>query len=112
MRPGANQTILGQGGLISGVDGVMSDLEDGNYLRAIQTAGRTANTFKNGGLKNAVLSDITKNAGDILRGTPNRNNSFSFPSESSSPTSASSNQQVAVITSPPAVSPPGGITTI
>jgi hypothetical protein len=108
MRPGANQTILGQGGLISAADGVMNDLEHGNYLRAIQTAGRTANTFKNGGIKNAIMGDINNTVTDVLRGTPNRNNSFSFPSVSSSPAAASSNQQVAVISSPPAVSPPAG----
>lgn len=105
MRPGANQTILGQGGLVSGVDGVLSDLEQGNFLGAIQKAGRTANTFKNGGLKNAILGDVAKNTGDILRGTPNRNNTFSFPSSSTSGITRKSSPSP--LTSPPPVPPIG-----
>jgi len=108
MRPGANQTILGQGGLISAADGIMNDLESGNYLHAFQTAGRTVNTFKNGGLKNAVLGDINSGVRDVIGGTPNRNNSFSFPSFSTSPNTNSNNQQSSIKTSPAAISKTAG----
>jgi hypothetical protein len=108
MRPGANQTILGQGGLISAADGIMNDLESGNYLHAFQTAGRTVNTFKNGGLKNAILGDINSGVRDVIGGTPNRNNSFSFPSFSTSPNTNSNNQQSSIKTSPAAISKTAG----
>lgn len=78
-RAGANGTILGQGGLIDGADSIMEDLTNGNILGAIQTAGRTANTFKSGGLLNAVKGDLLGGVSNAARGTPNRNSAFNFP---------------------------------
>jgi hypothetical protein len=57
-RLGSNATIIGQGGLVEAGEGVISDILDGNYLRAIQTAGTTYNTFKNKNLKQVALSDV------------------------------------------------------
>lgn len=57
-RPGSNATIIGQGGLIDAGQGVISDLVDGNYLRALQSAGTAYNTFKNKNLKQVALNDI------------------------------------------------------
>lgn len=57
-RPGSNETIIGQGGLVEAGQGVISDLLNGNYLRAAQTAGTAYNTFKNKNLKQVALSDV------------------------------------------------------
>lgn len=60
-RPGSQSSILGQGGLIDGVGGVISDLsgENKNVLGAIQKAGATYNTLKNINLKQAIRSEVT-----------------------------------------------------
>lgn len=57
-RLGANQTILGQGGLVDSAGGALSDLANGNILGAIRTAGTSYNTFKNSNLKQVAKSDI------------------------------------------------------
>ena len=78
-RPGANGTIFGQGGLVDGLGGVISDLGSGNILGAIQTAGRTAQTFGNrDSLTQALKGDVVGGIRDTVSGTPNRNNLFSF----------------------------------
>jgi len=77
-KPGANQTILGQGGLVDAAGGVINDLQSGNILGAISTAGRSYNTFKNGGLKNATISDLSKAAGSAVANASNRNTPFTF----------------------------------
>jgi hypothetical protein len=46
-RPGANKTILGQGGLVDAGAGIIEDLSNGNILGAIQKGGTAARTFKN-----------------------------------------------------------------
>lgn len=60
-RPGSQSSILGQGGLVDGVGGVISDLsgENTNILGAIQKAGATYNTLKNINLKQAIKSEVT-----------------------------------------------------
>ena len=60
-RPGSQSSILGQGGLIDGVGGVISDLsgDNKNVLGAIQKAGATYNTLKNINLKQAIRSEVT-----------------------------------------------------
>lgn len=83
--PGSNASILGQGGLVSAAGGILDDLENGNYLGAIRTAGIAAKTFKNPSevlkiAKGEVLGMVT----DSLKGTPNRNNLFNFPLPSAS----------------------------
>lgn len=78
-RPGANGTVFGQGGLVDGFGGVINDLSNGNILGAIQTAGRTAQTFGNrDSITQAVRGDIVGGVRDSVSGTPNRNNLFSF----------------------------------
>jgi hypothetical protein len=59
-RPGSQSSILGQGGLVDGVNGVISDLsgENTNILGAIQKAGATYNTLKNMNLKQAIKSEV------------------------------------------------------
>lgn len=100
-RPGANATILGQGGLVDAAGGFINDLANGNILGAIRTAGTVKNTFKNTSLKqvatnelNSVLSSATQQAlpGSVRTGTY-------FPTASSpvntagAPTAGSSSPQ-------------------
>jgi len=55
----ANGTILGQGGLLDAAGGFLSDIDDKNYLGAIQKAGTAYNTFKNVNLiKKAVEQEL------------------------------------------------------
>jgi hypothetical protein len=59
-RPGANQTIFGQGGLLDAGLGVLSDLQSGTVgglIGAAQTAGRTYNTFKGADLRSISRSE-------------------------------------------------------
>lgn len=58
MRPGANETIIGQGGLVEAGEGVVNDLLSGNFLKAARDAGTAYNTFKNSNLKQVALSDV------------------------------------------------------
>ena len=51
--------ILGQGGLVDAVGGFTKDLNDGNFLAAVQVAGTAYNTFKNTNLKQVARDDIT-----------------------------------------------------
>ena len=57
-RPGSNQTILGQGGLVDSAGGALEDLANGNILGAIRTAGTAYNTFKNANIKQVAKADI------------------------------------------------------
>lgn len=59
-RPGANATILGQGGLLDAGGGIINDLSNNppNILGAIRTAGTAYNTFKNTNLKQVATSDL------------------------------------------------------
>jgi hypothetical protein len=86
-RPGANGTILGQGGLVDGVGGTMSALGEGNILGAIQAAGTTYNTFKNVPLKNLVKSEVVAGITNAVQQTPNRNINVVTPIFGATPTS-------------------------
>lgn len=83
-RPGSQSTILGPGGLVSAAGGVLSDLENGNIVGAIQKAGAAANTFKNPqNILQVAKSEALGAVNDALRGTPNRNALFDFPTNAS-----------------------------
>lgn len=93
--PGSTRTILGQGGLVEATNGVLKDLANGNVLGAIQTAARTAQTFKTGSnvvsaLKTEVLSEVNKaissSRGNFNMPTPGSQNS------TGSQTAAATNQ--------------------
>lgn len=59
-RPGANQTVFGQGGLLNAGAGILQDLQSGSTLGLIgatQTAMRTYNTFKDSNLRSIVKSE-------------------------------------------------------
>jgi hypothetical protein len=65
-RPGSNGTILGPNGLVDGVGGAINDLANGNILGAIQKAGTTYNTFKNGNLKTIAKAELTQGISKVL----------------------------------------------
>jgi hypothetical protein len=89
-RPGSQASILGQGGLVDGVSGVISDLsgENTNILGAIQKAGATYNTLKNMNLKQAIKSEVTAGITNAIMNPLNntgRNVLFNLPIFGSTP---------------------------
>jgi len=86
-RPGANGTILGQGGLVDGVGGTLSALGEGNILGAIQAAGTTYNTFKNAPIKNLIKSEVVAGITNAVQQTPNRNINVVTPIFGATPSS-------------------------
>jgi hypothetical protein len=87
-RPGSQQTILGQGGLVDGASGVLNNLANGNILGAVQAAGTTYNTFKNTNLKQLAKSELTAGVINAVQQTPNRNLNVSTPIFGATPTNA------------------------
>ena len=86
MQPGANGTVLGQGGLVDAAGGALRALGDGDILGAVKTAGTTYNTFKNVNLKSVVTSELDAMLRNAIQNTPNtRNTLFSFPKAGSTP---------------------------
>lgn len=65
-RPGSNGSILGPNGLVDGAGGALNDLANGNILGAIQKAGTTYNTFKNGNLKAIAKAELTQGISKVL----------------------------------------------
>ena len=112
-RPGSQGTILGQGGLVSAAGGVLDDLQNGNIVGAIQKAGAAATTFKNPqNILKIAKSEALGVVNDALKGTPNRNALFDFPTNASTviknlPNTINGAYQ-GVIKQPPTVSPTGG----
>ena len=85
-RPGSQQTILGQGGLVDGANGVLNNLANGNILGAVQAAGTTYNTFKNANLKQLAKSELTAGIINAVQQTPNRNINVTTPIFGATPT--------------------------
>jgi len=107
-RPGANATILGQGGLRDAAGGVIQDLQNGNFVGAIQKAGTAYNTFKNPqSILQAGRQDILNSVSGSLSGQPNRTNTFGFPTLNSSDVKSATtsvNQSIKnILTKPPVV---------
>jgi len=73
-RPGANQTVFGQGGLLDAVDGIIGDLSNPNplnLLRAAQTAIRANQNFGGGQASQALKRDLkTAALGTINQARP------------------------------------------
>jgi hypothetical protein len=73
-RPGANQTIFGQGGLLDAGIGVISDLQSGTVgglIGAAQTAARSYNTFKGADLRSISKSEaIALGRNTIIQAIP------------------------------------------
>jgi hypothetical protein len=82
---GAGQTasIFGEGGALATAEGISQDLSNGNFLGAIQKAGRSISSFKNADLS---FSDILKSdlktealkAGRALISRSSKGNSVAF----------------------------------
>ena len=84
--PGSQNNILGQGGLIDGALGVMSDLQNGTFsLNTLKTLGTTIKTASSMNLKQAITGELTSLATTQLVAAAasvpmNRNLLASFPS--------------------------------
>ena len=85
-RAGANNTIMGQGGLVDGASGAMNQFAKGNYLAAFQAAGTTYNTFKNTNLKKLAKQELVSGITNSVQQTPNRNLNVSTPIFGATPT--------------------------
>ena len=56
---GVNATILGPGGLLDAAGGIRDDIANGNFLGALQKAGKAATTFKSSsGIVGALKNDV------------------------------------------------------
>jgi hypothetical protein len=69
-RVGANQTVLGQGGLIDAGVGIIEDLSSGSVaglLGAVQKAGTAYNTFKDKNIRSIVNRDLVTSRDAVLR---------------------------------------------
>ena len=96
--PGSNSSILGQGGLIASGGGILEDIENGNILGAARGIINTAKTFKNPQtLINSVKGEVLSAGTNWLAGTPNRNNLFNFPSQSTTPSSVTTDINSGII---------------
>ncbi len=85
-KPGANGTILGQGGLIDAAGGTINALQKGNLIEAIKIAGTAATALKGKDLKTTVATEVQQMLRNAITNTPNtRNTLFDFPSAGSTP---------------------------
>ncbi len=85
-KPGANGTILGQGGLVDAAGGTLAALQRGDLLTAVKTAGTAYNTFKNTNIKQVAAAELTGMLRNAITNTPNtRNTLFDFPSAGATP---------------------------
>ena len=110
-RPGSQASILGQGGLVDGVNGVINDLsgENTNVLGAIQKAGATYNTLKNINLKQAIKSEVTTGITNAIMNPLNntgRNVLFNLPIFGNTPNQSKQANGRAVV--PPNINSTGG----
>jgi hypothetical protein len=106
-QPGANGTVLGQGGLVDAAGGTMRALGDGDILSAIKTAGTTYNTFKNTNLKNVATAELNAMLRNAIQNTPNtRNSLFNFPKagETPGPIGTAAFPTIAARRTPPVIS--------
>jgi hypothetical protein len=89
-RPGANTTVLGQGGLLDAGIGIIGDLQAGSLqglLGAVQTAGRTYNTFRgkniqaiaNEEARSAARQVVQQDLPSATRAVINNGNGVFFP---------------------------------
>jgi hypothetical protein len=86
MSPGANGTVLGQGGLIDAAGGFIQSLKDGNAAGAVLNANAVYNGLKNPNLKETAAIELTNSFLTSLTNTPkNRNAPFSVPGANQTP---------------------------
>ena len=71
-RPGATQTVLGQGGLLDAGIGIVEDLQSGGVaglIGAAQKAGTAYFTFKDKNIRATVRDEVQQGARNIIRGS-------------------------------------------
>lgn len=71
-RPGGTRSIIGQGGLLDAGIGIYEDLQSGSVMGvvgALQTAGRTYNTFKGSNLGQIAKAEAIQGVKDTLTNT-------------------------------------------
>ena len=71
-RPGATQTVLGQGGLLDAGIGIVEDLQSGGVaglIGAAQKAGTAYFTFKDKNIRSIVNEEVNQGARNIIRGS-------------------------------------------
>jgi hypothetical protein len=92
-RPGSQANILGHGGLVNAAGGIAQDLAGNNYLGAIQKAGASYNTFKNGKLQQVARSEINSTLYNAtLQAIPgNPRSDRYFPAASATPAPGAGN---------------------
>jgi hypothetical protein len=69
-RPGATQTVLGQGGLLDAGIGIVQDLQSGGVaglVGAVQKAGTAYYTFKDKNIRSIVNQDVIDSAKSVAR---------------------------------------------
>lgn len=92
-KPGANGSILGQGGLIDGVGGFVEALKGGNIFDAIKIGGTTYNTYKNKNLKSTLKEELKQDFINVVRSSVRdiRNTPFSTPVKNTTPSNVGTN---------------------
>lgn len=79
-KPGSNRSILGEGGLVDAGTGLVQDLQNGNFLGAIQKIGTVKDTFKNGqNLLQTARSELVYGILDATGNPQTVRNLFNFP---------------------------------
>jgi hypothetical protein len=101
-KPGTQNNIFGQSGLLDGGLSGISDLQNGNILGGIQKLGATAMTAKNmgtAGLKQAAVGELNQGLMNAVAPAPNRTG-LTFPVSLATPYSV---QLPTTISSPPTI---------
>ena len=90
-RPGA-ETILGVGGAVDQIAGFINDIQNKNFLGAVQRAGGVYNTFKGKDLESVIENEGRAILQDIIR-NPTQNRDFFIPKQTgtTNPTANQSN---------------------
>jgi len=104
-KPGANATILGQGGLVNAAGGTIDALSHGDIIGAIQTAGTAYNTWKNVNVIQAGKQEALTGLQNAATNTPNvnRNAGFNIPGPfgaTPGPAGVASSPTVGVVSAP------------
>ena len=79
---GGTDSILGPGGMVEGVSGILTNLQNGNFVTAALTAARVGTNFKGSNLKTIASQELTQIAKDVIRGQ-NSQSSIFVPTQAS-----------------------------
>lgn len=91
LKYGVSSSIMGPNGLLDSAGGVLSDIQNGNYLGALKKAGAIADTFKGkSGIVNAIKSDVKTYVGPVITQQTQTGAKALFPSAKNSTNNPSS----------------------